>query len=484
MPKTIFGTTEKSNFILNMKSATLNKWINGVLIFAILFPLIGAIILTGTDVKTFLSGAFLYATGFTCVLFFLIVALKKEVQIKNVSYITIIIMAFLGLVTYYLAFSRISGSGFEVTTPLLGNLGRQEGYVALLSYFGIFLLATTVTTRKSVYTLFNVLIATGFVQSVVAILQHIPNGVFPSDYRNLNSIQYENVNLSSGFTDNPIFFGSLMTILTGIAIVATVYEKSNKKAIVYSIASLLFFLTSLFTSSIVPFIGIGTALILLIVVQIINAKKGKQLSFDNKLFKNPTTRLIGLIAGFGIVFLVVALTQGINICDVVGVRKMSVMRDKAIAFQDSFYRLFISGSMVPVNPQNLYSLVWSNSIDLIKQFPLFGTGQDCMAIANYMNGLTNDFLDKSYNEYLYVAVTRGIPALLAYLTFVVFTIKNLIKNIRKFTDDNYSWFRVALFVAITAYLVQAFFSVSTITVAPFFWLLAGLSWSSYKKDNN
>ena len=75
--------------------------------------------------------------------------------------------------------------------------------------------------------------------------------------------------------------------------------------------------------------------------------------------------------------------------------------------------------------------------------------------------------DKAHNEYLQIAATIGIPALIIYLAFVcqiVFKDKNIFKNNATFI----------LLVPIISYLVQAFFNISTIGVAPIFWLLLGL----------
>jgi len=54
--------------------------------------------------------------------------------------------------------------------------------------------------------------------------------------------------------------------------------------------------------------------------------------------------------------------------------------------------------------------------------------------------------------------------------------------VREFASDREKWFRPALLAALTAYSVQAFFSVSAVTVAPFFWLLLGMSWSEFADD--
>ena len=61
-----------------------------------------------------------------------------------------------------------------VNTALLGETGRYEGLLALLAYFGIFLLAAAVMSRRSVKIIFDILVGAGIVQGVVAVMQHIP----------------------------------------------------------------------------------------------------------------------------------------------------------------------------------------------------------------------------------------------------------------------------------------------------------------------
>ena len=168
MPKTIFGTTERSNFILNMKSETLQKWIHGVLACCIIVPLIGAAVLTLLAKINYFSAAILYATGFTCVLFFLIVMLKKDMLFKdNKSYLLIIALALTAVISYYGTLSR---SADYIKVALLGNMGRYEGLLAILSYLGIFLLATAVSKESTVERLFDLLVGAAFVVQLLSVL--------------------------------------------------------------------------------------------------------------------------------------------------------------------------------------------------------------------------------------------------------------------------------------------------------------------------
>ena len=122
--------------------------------------------------------------------------------------------------------------------------------------------------------------------------------------------------------------------------------------------------------------------------------------------------------------------------------------------------------------------IWKMTIKLIGKHPLFGCGTD-----NLRNGLAKDcqedFLafvkrtktipDKAHNEYLQIAATIGIPALIIYLMFVGMILFPKIKDM--FKDKT----MLIISITIISYLVQAFFNISTIGVAPLFWMALGLS---------
>ncbi len=118
------------------------------------------------------------------------------------------------------------------------------------------------------------------------------------------------------------------------------------------------------------------------------------------------------------------------------------------------------------------------TIKLIGKNPIFGCGTD-----NLRNGLMKDcqeeFLkfvnrsktipDKAHNEYLQIAATIGIPALIVYLAFVGMILFPKMKYM--FKDKA----MLIICITIISYLVQAFFNISTIGVAPLFWMILGLS---------
>ena len=459
MPKTIFGTSEKSNFILNMNKSTVEKWKNGLLYGSIIILLIGGMVITLLEKANAFMGSFLYVAGFSCILFYIVLLLRKDIKFKDTpAAFLIAALAVLAAASYYKVVLT-DGNSAHTSTALLGETGRYEGLLALLAYFGIFLLAACVTKRETVKKLFMLLMGAGIVQAAFAVMQHIPWG-FPSNFRKLPSILLlKNVHLASGLSDSPIFYGTFLTIVSGIAIAGAVWEKNAKTARFYGAAVVLFFLTGLFTSSVIPLIGIGADIIIITVLTVI---KRKSVKFTEGILKTPLRRLGIVVSIILAVFGIVSLTQGIY------------LRDKAIAYTDAFNRLFIVASPSPINEESLWEIGAERSIEIIKDEPILGVGPDLMATYQLeREELRVDSIDRSYNEYLYTAATRGLPSLIAYAALLIMTIVHLCKRM-KGSDD---WYVFALFAAILGYAVQAFFSASAVTAAPFFWLIMGLAYS-------
>lgn len=463
MPKTIFGTTEKSNFILNMNKTTVEKWINGLLYGCIVILFIGGAVITAVEKANAFMGSFLYAAGFSCILFYIVLLLRKDIKLKNSpAAFLAIAMALLAFASYYRVVLTESSQEY-INTALLGETGRYEGLLSIIAYFGIFLLATCAPSRETVKKIFFILVCSGIMQAVIAVMQHIPWD-FPSDFRKLPAILLlKNVNLSSGLSDSPIFYGTFLTIVSGIAIAGAVWEEDPKIARIYGAAAMLFFLTGLFTSSVIPLIGIGADVAVVLVIEIFN-KNGKK--YRSGLLNSSKKRICAVILGLAAIFGIVFAAQGIY------------LRDKAIAYSDAFNRLYIVGSPSPVNEKSLWEIGRERSVTMIKDSPILGIGEDLMAKKQLESEeLMIDSIDRSYNEYLYTAATRGVPASAVYILLIGMVIYRLIRSIKRFYANGEKWYIPALLAAVLAYSVQAWFGASAVTVAPYFWLLLGVSLS-------
>ena len=132
--------------------------------------------------------------------------------------------------------------------------------------------------------------------------------------------------------------------------------------------------------------------------------------------------------------------------------------------------------------------IWKRSLSVVPNNLWNGVGID-----NFFYAFDSDdrlidvhsklLVDKAHNEYLQKLVTEGIFSLVIYLVllFTIF-IKSLIKII-KFRDTN-GVLHIVLFLGFTAYCIQAFFNISIISVAPYFYIIMGLLCSLVKKVKN
>lgn len=470
MPKTIFGTTEKSNFILNMKPATLYKWIAFILILCIAVPQIGNFFAMGFSTNTAVPAIFLYLTGFMSILFFIITAIKNEFSFKeNKIFFLITAIAVWAFVSYYSVVITANSGTYAPTfsqelinTALMGELGRNEGLLAVLAYGGIFLLALTVNSKKTVFMLMDVMVGFGAAQGLIAVMQHIPGLKFLTLYDNLPTLALNKVMLSSGLTGSPIFYGSYIAVIMAIAFTGAVFSKNILRARLYGATALLLWLTGLFTSSVVPIVSGVCILIVMTVIVLIQKKKGG-LSFEGGIVKSSLARYGIMAGGMAVIFLLVLLLQGIYI------------RDKAIAFYDAYFNLFIVNGYFPKDERSLYQIGFEKGLAYIRENPVLGVGPDCIAKMEGLDPAIISPIDKIYNEFIHTAATKGIPALAAYAAFAVWVLKNAVSKTGEFFTDAENWYRPALAAAIIAYLVQSMINTSAITVAPLFWLVCGLA---------
>lgn len=128
--------------------------------------------------------------------------------------------------------------------------------------------------------------------------------------------------------------------------------------------------------------------------------------------------------------------------------------------------------------------IWSRTFPMIKDTWLIGYGPDTYSlifphhdIIGKINSYTdvNTVVDKPHNLYLQTIVSTGLPSLLALIAlFVIYTILWVrhMKEVER--DDIRRWMSVAIYAAVSGYLIAGFFNDSVISVAPIFWVLWGV----------
>lgn len=134
--------------------------------------------------------------------------------------------------------------------------------------------------------------------------------------------------------------------------------------------------------------------------------------------------------------------------------------------------------------------IWINSLPILKKCLIIGKGagnfpfsfvqNDVVGLSN-TNGTYHLVIDKPHSRYLQIAVTCGIPALIALLVlFAAFLFRGGAAALRwdkeAVLGDRNKLFFVCLCAGIVGFLVEGLVNDGTITVEPLFWLIFGAAY--------
>ena len=370
---------------------------------------------------------------------------KLKLPGKHIA-IPITLMALFATLSYFFS--------IDVTTSLWGTKGRYEGLLMLMSYYTIFISATLIRTDTLKLKLTQTFLFIGILHSLYGLCQH---------FNLFEPIIIDRYGYSiSGVTGNPNFMGTYTVLLSGLASTFFYYAKKTSTRIFYYLCLLLFLFTMILTNTMSALFGTAAMILVFFIYLVITHK-----NYANRIHQ-PLSAFKLLIA-----------TIAIGSC---GLLLLATLTDNPYLqqIQAMFADLnqLLTNKEITIETGARRFLVWKEASTLIPQYWLFGSGPDTFGIA-YHNvfPVREEFFNKAHNEYLQVALTQGLPALASYLllygTILIFSIKKLVRIIRSKSYE-FDFLYSGLFIAVIGYLFQAFFNISTIDVAPFFWLLLGL----------
>ncbi len=470
MPKTIFNTTEKSNFILNMKLSEYQDYLLKILLgYLILMPVF-CIPLEFAKVYS-VPGMALSIIGVAAMVF-VFIGFMKKVTPRSLW----MPAGLLGGLVIWGIVSLINS--YEYNVSLMGADGRSEGLLSVVFYGCLFLLGAQLGTAKNRRKLLDGLMLFGLVQCVWGLLQALPLG-FPSYYQNLEPLLLFRAFLPSGLTGSPIFLAILLVMLSVPAILGAAYAEEKKSRTLYTVSACAFILMAVKTQCLLGFAGsilalLGTGAYLLV-------KKA-----DKSAFGRFAAVLLAFVLGVGWACASPAVngTYSRESGAETAVSAGFTLYDGAIMWEDSSYRLAVSGYYTAEGAENpngdfelagitdTYRYLWGTSLSIIGRFPLVGSGPDNLVYPQLYQhheimGNPNTF-DRAYDHYLHIAATLGIPALLLFLALMAVTVCRGAKHCK-----DGSWVSAGMFGAVLLYLLMMLFGASSITTAPVFWMLAG-----------
>lgn len=363
-------------------------------------------------------------------IFFLLIAYLYSISSKKekIGYIDIIVF-----ILIILAFiSTNYAVNFEKS--FFGEKYRNEGLLTLISYYLLILNTKSLKQEKYKKNIIKLFICIGIFQSIYALLQ---------SYTNLSFIRrHVAKHMAMGLCSNPNFFGSY--IVMQLLIIGYMYVYNPKKS--YLIIYILFGISLYIATSTGPILSIFVALIFSIFIM-------------PKKIKKIIKLIIVLILSFSLSNLSLKYIQNRKI-EPEFIKNDYVLKDiSAISTQSK--EQIGTGRLV----------VWEKSLPLVKKYWLVGCGLD-----NFKDVYPNEGslkYDKAHNVYLQIAITNGLPALIIFLIllFIAF-----IKGI-KFKNGFYT----PIYMAFIGYSIQAFFNISVVDVAPYYYIILGLLLSEYRE---
>ncbi|MGN1310310.1 MAG: O-antigen ligase family protein [Clostridia bacterium] len=368
----------------------------------------------------------------------LVILLLANYKTLSIDTKDVLILLFLGLVFASTCFSS------NLKVSIIGEKNRYEGLLMFATYIIIYLCSKKYFQYKNIKIFLNIMFYVSVAIGILGIAQrHV-------DYVYLYPIFNHGICSTFG---NSNFFGSYISMVLPVA--ATIFILTgSKKGFLLSLLMFFNLISSGTRSAWVAFAVIALLGLIYLIKQ------------RNKVYFKRT---IILLVCFIIIF--VYLFNGFGIIQNNSTTKIKINQiknDLKKATQTGFSNEMGSGRIE----------IWKMTLKLIAKKPILGCGvdnlkaglienctDDIVAFANRANVL----VDKAHNEYLQIAATIGIPALIVYLLFIGMI---LLPKMRKMlTEKTY----LVITLTIISYLVQAFFNISTIGIAPLFWMILGLS---------
>jgi len=352
----------------------------------------------------------------------------------------------------------------------LGFVQRKEGFISILSYIIMLIATYSFINKKNIKNLFVVLFIFSGIASVIGLLEFFGVNPLLQAFR-LNKEGFGAFKGVYSTIGNQNFISSFMCMLTLISLILFVLYEGRIKMLYYIfyINSFIFLLIAKSRSG---WIGIIIGICIFLVVL------GKNIINRNILL----SLIIIFITSISAINILNKLSNNQILSKVDSIKSdlTSVVEEEKKQEEKDLNRL---GS-------NRY-YIWSHSLPLIKKYFLIGSGPDTFikvfpqdkkkALKYY--GDEDIKVDKAHNEYLQIIVTNGIFSFASYMIFIFGIISLNIKNIMKNGIMNNS-ILIATFIAILGYQIQAFFNISVIQVAPFYYMIIGINLSLLLKEDS
>lgn len=376
--------------------------------------------------------------------FMLLIMIRKPNRINDfvkLDLINIFLFIYFILISISLIFS------LDPILSIQGRFLRYDGYTTQLIYIILFLFARTIHCIDEKF-IYAVSISSSML-SLFGILQYL--GLDPF-IRDLTRMSWTSAFSTFG---NPNFFGSYLVLQIPFSLYIISAYKQNWAYITYGLSFLALLMTMTRSAWLGSSVSFGFLSIFLLRFQ--------------KNFR------ILLLYSF---LIIISFNFCIN--NNLVLRFLTIVNETEVLFTTSY----IDNPNLIEHLGSVRMFIWIRVLKLIKMRPLFGWGIENLSLA-FDSYFYNDIIkilgrytipDKAHNDFLQIAVSSGIPSLIAYLAFLINISYSAFKGISHKIN--------ILFIAsISGYLVCLFFNISVVSVAYILWIYLGLVCRYYQEDN-
>ncbi|WP_026882845.1 O-antigen ligase family protein [Clostridium akagii] len=381
-----------------------------------------------------LSPKIIYMYTFIAIIIFILLIKTKKIQKNKIKLEDYIIFA------YFILILLSTINSISVTRSIMGKIFWYAGTLTLFSYIILFKITSVYYKFSRIH-----LIMLGVTSSIVSII-----GI--SQFYGHNLIG-KNINEVYSTLGQHNWVGAYTVMVLPIFIFAYVYSEKIYKYIflIVSVITYICLLCSFTRGSWVGFIImilLGFCLIL---------------RYQKNLIKKFAT-ILSILLVVTIVF---------------NVSSHNSMFNRATSIGNDANSLIIhSDKYETAGSDRIY--IWKKTLGTIKYNPILGSGPDTLdlefkKIYGYFvydggaDGSTKgSIVTQAHNEYLHIAATLGIPALIIYIIFIIILLKKAFSKIKS------NRMLIALICSVVAYLVQAFFNNSVVAFAPMYWIILGV----------
>lgn len=347
-------------------------------------------------------------------------------------------------------------------TSIWGYYSRSNGgLLSLISYLLLYWAFVSNMDFEKVKTTLKFGLASGFLISLWAILEHF--GVSPScvilrgDFNASCWIQDVQARVFATL-GQPNWLAAYLAMLIFPALYFFQTATKNSRAIGYWLIATGYYLAFTFTYSRGPTLGLLTGLVLFFALMLLQSRK------------TALKQLIFILVSF----LIVNVLFGSALTSFRLVSKFAAPTRPGIALPTTSGTQLENGG---TESGQIRFIVWKGALDVFKHNPIFGSGLETFAYSYYQyrpveHNLTSewDFLyNKAHNEYLNYLATTGIVGFSAYIIIIISFIIFILKKRKSGNLLLYS-----LLASYISYLIYNFFLFSVVIIAVFFYLFPAL----------